>query len=90
MCKAKSKGGMGFKNLQIFNQSVLAKQGWRFLIYPDSLVSRVFKAKYFPTTDFLNASICRHPSYGFGRDLLHKGIRLRIGDGNKVSITKDP
>ncbi|KAA3460531.1 RNA-directed DNA polymerase, related [Gossypium australe] len=30
-----------------------AKQGWRLLNFPNSLVARVFKAKYFPESNFL-------------------------------------
>lgn len=95
MSKIKSLSGMGFKNLPIFNQSLLEKQGWRFLLYLESFVNKGFKGKYFPTTDFLAASVERHPSYGwrsilFGRELLNKGIRWRIGNGDKVQVSKDP
>ncbi|VFQ91360.1 unnamed protein product [Cuscuta campestris] len=39
-------GGMGFRNFSAFNVSLLAKQGWRFLVTPDALVSRVYKARF--------------------------------------------
>ena len=44
MCEAKGNGGMGFKELQIFNEALLAKQGWRIMIEEDSSLHRVFKA----------------------------------------------
>jgi hypothetical protein len=52
-CKAKSKGGMGFKNLRVFNEALLAKQGWGLITNPQSLVARMFKAKYYPRCNFL-------------------------------------
>ena len=39
LCKSKLKGGIGFRNLQAFNLAMLAKQGWRFLSNPQSLIA---------------------------------------------------
>ena len=95
LCAPKSEGGMGFRILNLFNLSLLAKQGWRFLQYPDSLVTQIFKARYFPNTSFLNAVAM--PAISFiwrsilaGRDILSKGLRYQIGMGTKVSLWSDP
>jgi len=54
-----SKGGMGFR-INIF---MAAKQGWRILQKPDSLLAIFFKARYFPHTPFLEADIGHNPSH---------------------------
>ncbi|KAL3519842.1 hypothetical protein ACH5RR_017991 [Cinchona calisaya] len=38
---------MGFKDIQIFNSTILAKQIWRLLTRPNLLVSKVLRAKYY-------------------------------------------
>jgi hypothetical protein len=53
----KQEGGMGFHDLQLFNKALLSRQRWRLLQHPHSLVFRFLKAKYFPHTSFLEASV---------------------------------
>lgn len=57
MSKSKQEGGVGFRTLRDFNIAMLAKQAYRFLIYPNSLVAGTFKAKYYPHYDFLHSKI---------------------------------
>ncbi|KAM1385962.1 hypothetical protein ACFX2F_032477 [Malus domestica] len=57
LCKSKQEGGLGFRDLYAFNLALLAKQSWHFLHNPEALVYRVFKARYFPATDFLEAQV---------------------------------
>ena len=95
MCPPKSHGGPGFSDLEIFNRALMAKQGWRILFNSESLVARVLKGKYFNFGDFLNARSGSNPSYLWpnllwGRDLLSRGIRWRIGNGIYVRIFDDP
>ncbi|XP_019191686.1 PREDICTED: uncharacterized protein LOC109186207 [Ipomoea nil] len=40
-----------------------AKQGWRILSQPDSIVAKIFKTRYFPRSSFLEANIGANPSY---------------------------
>jgi hypothetical protein len=48
MIKPKSHGGLGFKDLRLFNQTLLAHQVMRLSTYPHSLCAQVLKARYFP------------------------------------------
>jgi hypothetical protein len=50
---SKLRGGMGFRDLDIFNDVLLAKQGWILLQFPESLVARVMKNKILPQCGFL-------------------------------------
>lgn len=51
MCKPKCMGGMGFKDLAVFNDALLGRQVWCLLHYKNSLLSRVMSAKYYPHGD---------------------------------------
>ena len=94
MCKSKLKGGMGFCNLQAFNLAILAKQGWRILQNTNSLVARVYKARYFPSNYVLNSKKDSNPSYAWrsiynSLEVIRKGTRWRVGNGRRIHIRED-
>lgn len=65
MCEQKETGGLGFCSFGSFNAALLAKQGWRLFRYPNLLLARVMKAKYYPNGDFLNSSLKYGSSYAW-------------------------
>jgi hypothetical protein len=88
-------GGMGFKDLTAFNLSMLGKQGWKFMNEPTSLVTRIFKARYFPTSNYLNARLGHNLSYVWrsilkARFIVRGGARWYIGSGESIPILNEP
>uniref|UniRef100_A0A2N9F4S3 RNase H type-1 domain-containing protein n=1 Tax=Fagus sylvatica TaxID=28930 RepID=A0A2N9F4S3_FAGSY len=92
--KPKHEGGLGFRDLQLFNKALLARQGWRLIHQPSSLLCRVLKAKYFPHTSFLEAGVPGNASYIWrsicdSKEVLQRGLRWRVGSGERIRIWKD-
>ncbi|XP_016694234.1 uncharacterized protein [Gossypium hirsutum] len=94
LCSLKENGGLGFRNLSQFNIALLAKQGWRLFNYPNSLLAKVLKAKYYPNSNFLSAELGNLPSLTWksiwaAKGLLTQGLCWRVGKGNNISIWND-
>ncbi|KAL5577921.1 hypothetical protein UlMin_019620 [Ulmus minor] len=94
LCQPKEKGGLGFRDLEGFNRALLAKQGWRLIRSPDSLVGKVLKACYYPNCSFLDANLGSCPSFSWrsicwGRDIIKMGSRWRVGSGDSISVIND-
>jgi hypothetical protein len=86
MCSPKFYGGMDFRDIELFNLSMLARQAWRILQNPEALSSRILKAVYFPAPDFIDATLGSAPSQVWralveGRDIMKQGLVRRIGTG---------
>ena len=94
MTKPRYMGGLGFRDIELFNLALLARQAWRVLQSPDSLSARILKARYFPATEFLQADLGSRPSQVWraildGRDTLKQGIIKRIGTGEATDPWND-
>ncbi|CAJ2642330.1 unnamed protein product [Trifolium pratense] len=92
--RQKKTGGLGFRQLRAFNEALLAKQGWRIISQPSSLMAQVLKAKYFPKDHFLQAKPKQQMSYTWrsilqAKWIIKKGCYWTIGSGKDVDIWKD-
>lgn len=95
MSVPKSKGGLGFRNLFGFNIALLGKHIWNFMQNPSSLVAKIFKAKYFPSSHVLKATKGSDPSYIWAsiwtaKEELKSGFRWVLGNGDDIVATTDP
>uniref|UniRef100_A0A803PFI6 Reverse transcriptase zinc-binding domain-containing protein n=1 Tax=Cannabis sativa TaxID=3483 RepID=A0A803PFI6_CANSA len=93
--REKEKGGMGFRCLRDFNIALLAKQGWRLLVKEESLVAKVFKARYYPNGNYFSAEIGNNPSYIWrsikeAQSVVKIGTRRCIGSGQTTNILNEP
>lgn len=92
---AKNQGGFGVRNLVGFNLDLLGKHVWNFIRSLNSLVAQVFKARYYPNQHILQSSRGGGPSYVWSgiweaKELLSKGFRWVLGDGETIYAHKDP
>ncbi|KAM6569587.1 hypothetical protein CsatB_017572 [Cannabis sativa] len=70
-------------------------KGWRLLTKPDTLVSGIFKARYYPRGSFFTADIGNNPSYVWrsvleARQLVLKGVCWTVGDDTSISVLSEP
>lgn len=78
-----------------FNLALLGKQLWRMSVFPQSLMARVFKGRYFPKSTPLEAKLGTRPSFAWrsihaAQSLMKKGMRLELGNGENIDLLRDP
>ena len=94
MCLPKEEGGLGFGDWRAFNTTFLAKQGWRLQSCTNTLVHKVFKARYFPNGDFLSAKLGHHPSYAWrsillAQSIVQSGYQWQVRNGESIRVWHD-
>ncbi|KAG7595196.1 Ribonuclease H-like superfamily [Arabidopsis thaliana x Arabidopsis arenosa] len=95
LCTQLSEGGLGFRTLEEFNLALLAKQLWRLIKFPNSLLSRVLRGRYYRYSDPLEIKKSNRPSYGWrsimaSKPLLTSGLRRTIGSRMNTRVWLDP
>jgi hypothetical protein len=91
----KEYGGMGFRHPYGFNLAMVGKQGWRLETNHDTIVARVFKARYFPRGNFVDVKLGHNPSYVWrsihaSQVIVRGGLRWRLGDDSHIRTWYDP
>ncbi|KAG8646017.1 hypothetical protein MANES_10G114416v8 [Manihot esculenta] len=95
LVKYKGAGGLGFKRIHDFNLALLGKQCWRLLTRPSSIVARVIKARYFPSSSLWTTSLGHNPSYVWRSiweswSLVQQGIVWQVGSGSDIFVWHSP
>ncbi|KAL8548930.1 hypothetical protein ACS0TY_007984 [Phlomoides rotata] len=91
LCEHKSNGGMGFRNLHVFNAAMLGKWCWKLVSQLEALVSRALKAKYFLHIGILDTVVGNNPSMVWRGihptiSLVRRSCRWKIGDGTSIRV----
>ena len=85
---------MGFRELNKFNDALLAKRIWHLTNHEDSLFHKVFKAKFFPDCSILEATSHHKGSLAWksilqAKHVIESGSIWRVGDGKSIKIRGD-
>jgi hypothetical protein len=62
IAKPQIRGGMGFRDLQLFHLALLGKQGWRLITAPNSLCAQVLSSWYYPNGGLHSMEIYKEQS----------------------------
>ncbi|CAL9015940.1 unnamed protein product [Prunus brigantina] len=94
LCVPKSEGGLGFRDLNTFNLSLLGKQAWKLIHDPNTYWAKLIKARYFPNCEFMNVVAGHCPSWGCvslleGREVIKKNLRHQVFNGLNTKIWQD-
>ena len=84
LCTSKTKSGMVFRDMKLFNLALLCKQGWVLLQMSNTLAYQVLKSKYFPNNSFLETKVGTNPSLTWRgicatQNILARGLRWQVG-----------
>ena len=95
LTRPKSAGGLGFREIEQFNNALLAKLAWRILKEPHSLLAQTLMGKYCHNSSFLDCLAPASASHGWrgilaGREVLKKGLGWIVGNGKDIQVWFQP
>ncbi|KAK3198861.1 hypothetical protein Dsin_022276 [Dipteronia sinensis] len=96
VCLPKWSGDLGIKTMKDMNQAFLAKAAWRVFQDDGGIWCKILKYKYLNTKSLSDHELSKWVvcsstwrAIYFGVDLLHKGLRWRVGSGEKIRFWVD-
>lgn len=94
LCHMKIDGGIGLRDLSLFNQVMIVKSGWKIITDSTSFLALVLQQKYFPDCSFFKAVKGKNQSFLWtsllwGRYLLNAGIGWKVRSGVGVKVWED-
>jgi hypothetical protein len=75
-------GGLGFKDLNMFNETMLAKQVWRLNTNPETLLVKCLKSEYYPNSYIL------YSNWGLSLALLREALIMLLRFLKRVVVGK--
>ncbi|KAH1063824.1 hypothetical protein J1N35_028811 [Gossypium stocksii] len=94
MCYPKGMGGLGFRELRLFNVALLGRQVWRLINYRDTLYYKVLSVKYFSDGDVFNPKSMDKPSFMWqsiakAAKVLYEGFGWMVGNEKSIKLWHD-
>ncbi|XP_017617722.1 uncharacterized mitochondrial protein AtMg00310-like [Gossypium arboreum] len=94
LCKLKGIGGLGIRDVRLFNLALLGRQVWRLLNNTYSLCFKVLSSKYFPNGNIFHAKNVDKASFTWSSiaaavEVFKDGFGWQVGNGEKINIWAD-
>ncbi|MBA0721553.1 hypothetical protein Golax_009079 [Gossypium laxum] len=91
LCKPKAMGGLGIRDIRLFNLALLGRQVWRLINSTDSLCFKVLSSKYFLDGNIFIAKKVDKASFTWSSitaatEAFKVGFGWQIGNGGKIDI----
>ncbi|XP_026384091.1 uncharacterized protein LOC113279629 [Papaver somniferum] len=94
ICKSKDDGGLGIRDMEKVNKSLMCKLVWRFLNDKSSMWVQLLTAKYLKGSSFWNAKDVNHSSSTWRgmlqvREYMESNVCWLINRGDEINIWDD-